>query len=128
MILGAVLVFTLLTVSRADAARGGKTAQTQASGAEASIAVNQASPVWGDTIDFTTSGDGKRSHILLACYQGGLNLVYVEDQPVGASFSLGGADAERLASGGSGTCYAYLYNHDWLKGQLALTYFVVGGS
>ncbi len=102
----------------ADAARGGGTTT-------GSIRLNQTEPHLGDYVNFSTSG-GRR--IALACYQGGLNLVYSADQAVGTSFLLGGTSSKWLTSGGDALCYAWLYNRDLSRGFVASTSFTAGGA
>ena len=94
------------------------------SGTTASISINQIDPHLGDSVTFTTKG-GKR--VSLACYQGGLNMVYSADQAVGTAFLLGGTNSTWLATGGDVLCYAWLYERDLSKGFLASTSFNAGG-
>lgn len=107
-----------LRSSDADAARGGGTTT-------GSISINQVEPHLGDYITFTTSG-GRR--IALACYQGGLNMVYSADQAVGTSFLLGGTSSKWLTSGGDVLCYAWLYDRNLSKGFIASTSFTAFGA
>ncbi len=102
----------------AEAARGGGTTT-------GSIRINQTEPHLGDYVNFSTSG-GRR--IALACYQGGLNLVYSADQAVGTSFLLGGTSSKWLTSGGDALCYAWLYDRSLSKGFIASTSFTALGA
>lgn len=104
-----------------EAARGGGGKPSQS---PASIVLNQTDPHLGDTVTFTTSGG---SRISVACYQGGLNMVYSADQATGTAFLLGGTGSKWLTSGGEALCYAWLYTRDLSKGFLASTSFTALG-
>lgn len=102
----------------ADAARGGGTTT-------GSISLNQTEPHLGDYVTFTTSG-GRLINV--ACYQGGLNMVYSAAQEVGTSFLLGGTSSKWLTNGGEALCYAWLYNQNTKKGFIASTSFTALGA
>ncbi len=122
VIASVVVIFILRGRPLSEAAKGGggKPAQSPAS-----IVLNQTNVHLGDTVTFTTSGG---SRIALACYQGGLNMVYSADQATGTSFLLGGTSSKWLSSGGEALCYAWLYARDLSKGFLASTSFTAAGA
>jgi hypothetical protein len=124
----AVMGVAVVTASPALAARGGKNGGGGGGGGStsgtASIQLDQADPHLGDWVTFTTSGG---SRVALACYQGGLNMVYSADQATGTAFLLGGTSSEWLTNGGDALCYAWLYSKNLSNGFLAATSFNAGG-
>lgn len=92
----------------------------------ASIVLDQADPHLGDWVTFTTTGGG--SYIEVACYYTIADLVYLEQQPLGTAFLLGGTDSLWLNQGGTAICYAYLYSSKRGGSILAYTVFEAGGA
>ena len=126
----AVMGVAVVTASPALAARGGKNgvgggSSNGGSGGAASIRLDQSDPHLGDWVTFTTSGG---SLVNVACYQGGLNLVYAAAQPTGSAFLLGGPSSDWLSNGGDAICWAWLYGKNTKQGFLASTSFIAGGA
>lgn len=125
----AVMGVAVVGASPALAARGGKNGGSGGGGSTtpttASIRLDQSDPHLGDWVTFTTSGG---SRIAVACYQGGLNMVYSADQSTGTAFLLGGTSSEWRSNGGSALCYAWLYSRSLSNGFLASTSFTAGGA
>ena len=119
----AVMGVAVVGASPALAARGGKNGGSTTP-TTASIRLDQADPHLGGWVTFTTSGG---SRIAVACYQGGLNMVYSADQATGTAFLLGGTSSKWRSTGGGALCYAWLYSRDLSKGFLASTSFNAGG-
>ncbi len=126
LVVAAVAVMSVAVVgaSPALAARGGKNGGSTTP-TTASRRLNQSDPHLGDSVTFTTSGG---SRIAVACYQGGLNMVYSADQATGTAFLLGGTSSEWVSNGGEALCYAWLYSKSLSNGFLASTSFTASGA
>lgn len=109
----AVLSAIVLSLSLAATASAAKPVAIPAS-----ISINQANVALGDNVTFSTSypKGTKNAWISVTCYQG-TALVYGEGGVASATFGLGGASSDWVASGGSAECTAELGDLFWQGGQ-----------